>query len=206
MCPGGYVVNSSNFKNHLSINGMSFYNRDNIYSNSAIVINIDTSDYLDLTNPLSGIEFQNKIESEFFKIGNGKIPYCRFSDFIYKNSNINSNVNTEKMFYSKSIYCKNLKNILYNNIKTFDFNKIFIDAMEYFNKKIDGFSSPETIISGVESRTSSPIKLDRDDNFESNVKNVFPIGEGLGHGGGIVSCAIDGIKTSLKIIERYKNG
>ena len=202
MCPGGYVINSSNFKNHLSINGMSFNDRNNKYSNSAIVININVDDYLIDNNPLSGVNFQNKIENEFFKIGNGKIPYCFFNDFY--NETKNANIDIKNMFYSNSIYKNNFKNILRHNIKTFDFNEIFVKAMFHFNSIIDGFANKNTIICGIESRTSSPIKIDRNFENESNIKNVYPIGEGLGHGGGIVSCAIDGIKTALKIVERYK--
>ncbi len=204
MCPGGYVVNSSNFKNYISINGMSFSDRDNVYSNSAIVVNIETNDFKDKKNPLAGVELQKEIENSFYEIGKGKIPYCKLADFIETTNN--SDVSVEKMFYTKSIYYKNLRSVLDNKIKTFNFNKVFLDAMNYFDNIIDGFANYETIVAGIESRTSSPISLDRDENYESNIKNVYPIGEGLGHGGGIVSCAIDGMKVALKIIERYKHG
>ena len=78
--------------------------------------------------------------------------------------------------------------------------------MEYFGNIIPGFDNYDTIIAGVESRTSSPISLDRDENYMCNIKDYYPCGEGLGHGGGIMSCAIDGIRMANKIIERYKDG
>ena len=82
-------------------------------------------------------------------------------------------------------------------------NNSFIEGMEHFGKKIQGFNNDNTIICGIESRTSSPIRIDRDDNFESNIKGIYPIGEGAGYAGGITTSAIDGLKVVEKIVSKY---
>lgn len=204
MCPGGFVINSSNSNKFLSINGMSYNKRDNIYSNSAIVINISKDDFLISGNPLSGVLLQEKIESISYKIGQGNIPYCRFEDFLNRNNTTGGVENAEKMFYNKSKYSKDVVKIFDNAFKFFNFSELFIEAMNYFNTIIDGFSDNDTIVAAVESRTSSPIKIERNKNCECNIKNVYPSGEGLGYGGGIVSSAIDGIKVALNIIKEIE--
>ena len=85
-----------------------------------------------------------------------------------------------------------------------DINNAFKEAMEYFNSKINGFNNKDTIIAGIESRTSSPIRMNRDESLESNIKGIYPAGEGAGYAGGIVSSAVDGIKIFEKIVDKYE--
>lgn len=204
-CPGGYIINSSNFDYYTSVNGMSYSDRSNIYINSAIVINFDANNY-DTKDPFSILKLQKIFEEKAFDLANWKIPYCYLGDFYEDNYIPDDNSDIDKCFFGRYQYNKNLVNLFKNEDIKFDFNEIFKNSMEYFGSIIPGFDNFDTIIAGVESRTSSPVSLIRDENYMSNVKDYYPCGEGLGHGGGIMSCAIDGIKTANKIIERYKNG
>ncbi len=208
MCPGGYIINSSNFKGMLSINGMSYNDRNGKYANSAIVETVrpeDIEGLAELANtgedsPLKMIEFQERVEKAAFELEKGHIPYVT--------SDGNSICN-EEVFKGQAKYCDKLKSVYENCGIKFDINKDIDEALNYFNIIIPGFfgegSHPHYLIAGVETRTSSPVKLDRDENFMCNVPNFYPCGEGLGHGGGIMSCAVDGIRVARSIVERLKS-
>ena len=215
MCPGGYIINSSHTKNRLAINGMSYNDRSGKYANSAIVESISPSDISKLNIEiddvymhedisyenklaLKSIAFQEMIEKRNYDLENGFIPYY---------TNNKSFVCEGEIFKAKAKFCENIKSV-YEDLP-FDFN-INIDiekALAHFNKIIPGFydinekSKDIYVIAGVETKTSSPVKLERDENFMCNIKNFYPCGEGLGHGGGIMSCAADGINVALKVIE-----
>ena len=204
-CPGGYIINSSNFDYYTSVNGMSYSDRANIYINSAIVVNFDNKDYNE-NDPFSILKLQKTFEEKAFDLTNWKIPYCYLGDFYENDYQPENDADIDKCFFGRYQYNKNLVNIFKDTDIKFDFNDTFLSGMEYFGTIIPGFDSFDTIIAGVETRTSSPVSLSRDDNFMSNIKDYYPCGEGLGHGGGIMSCAIDGIRMANKIIERYKDG
>ena len=189
MCPGGYVINSSTNNGYLRVNGMSNYKRNSLYSNSAIVVNVSEKDYG--YNLFDGLNYQRSIEKKTFELENGLIPVQFFDDF--KNNLINDIDNIELLGKYKS---SNLRSIFSDNI-----NKNIIFGIEYFNKIIPGFNSG--ILAGVESRTSSSIRINRDINYESNIKGIFPIGEGSGYSGGITSSCVDGMKMAEKIISFY---
>lgn len=194
MCPGGYVVNASSEENTLAINGMSNYKRDTMNANSAIIVTVNKNDFG--TNPLDGLEFQRKLESNAYKFGLGKIPIQLFKDFKLKQ--------VSKEF-------KSIKPVMKGDYKFADINKIlpnFIcdslkEGIEYFDTKIKGFASNDAILAAVESRTSSPVRILRDDNLVSNIKGIYPVGEGAGYAGGITSAAIDGIKAAEMIAQLY---
>ena len=219
MCPGGYIINSSNVKGKLSINGMSYNDRSGIYANSAIVETISPDDIMgshsdNAVSPLIMLELQEEIEKAAFELEKGFIPYIT-SD---KNP-----ICEKDLFKGQAKYSEGLKKVYDKLGLRFDINEDIERALIHFDKIMHGFysgsqDSPlrkyglgkpsplrETgshyVIAGVETRTSSPIKLDRDENYMCNVKNYYPCGEGLGHGGGIMSCAVDGINVVMKIIE-----
>ena len=204
-CPGGYIINSSNFDYYTSVNGMSYSDRSNIYINSAIVINFDSKDY-DQNDPFAILKLQKVFEEKAFDLANWQIPYCYLGDFYDNNYQSENDNDIDKCFFGRYKYNKDLVNLFKGIDIKFDFNEAFLNSMEYFGNIIPGFDNYDTIIAGVESRTSSPISLDRDENYMCNIKDYYPCGEGLGHGGGIMSCAIDGIRMANKIIERYKDG
>ena len=192
MCPGGYVVNSSSEKGGLCVNGMSYSGRDSENANSAIVVSVGLNDY-DKDDALAGVRFQQKIESSAYKLCNGKIPQQLYGDFVQNKKStsfggINTCVKGEREF-------SNLRGILSQ-----DMENSFILGMTEFGKKIRGFDHEEVILSGVEGRTSSPVRITRDESFQSNIKGVYPCGEGAGYAGGITSAAMDGIKVAMAIL------
>ena len=196
MCPGGYVVNASSEKNKLCINGMSNYNRDSGNANSAVIVTVDSNDYGN--DILDGVKFQEDLEFKAYKAGNGYIPISLYKD--YKNNTISKSFGKILPIFKGNYKFANINSILPNNI-----NKSIIEGIEYFGTKIKGFDRDDAIIAGVEARTSSPIKIIRDDNGESNIKGIYPAGEGAGYAGGITTSAIDGIITFEKICNMYKN-
>lgn len=193
MCPGGYVVNASSELGRLAINGMSYSKRDSEIANSAIVVTVSPSDYGD--KPLDGIEFQRQLEEKAYIIGNGNIPIQLYKD--YKDNNISNKFNFNPCIKG-NYHFANINNIFPSYI-----NESLKEAIEYFDKKIKGFNRDDAIISAIESRTSSPVRIERNDLFESNVKGVYPIGEGAGYAGGITSSAIDGLKLVEIISSKF---
>ena len=192
MCPGGYVVNASSKDNMLAINGMSNYKRDSGIANSAVIVTVNNKDYGD--NVFSGMEYQEKLESMAYKVGNGNIPIQLYKDF--KNNIASTELKSIKPVFKGSTTFANINEILpleiCNSLK---------EGIDYFDKKIAGFAHDDAVIAAVESRTSSPIRIIRNDSFESNIKGVYPIGEGAGYAGGIMSAAVDGIKVFEKIVQ-----
>ena len=187
MCPGGYVVNASSEFNHLAINGMSYSGRNGNNANSAILINVDKDDFPS-DDVLSGIDFQRCLENKAYELGKGKIPYCYFKDFTSDISELTFDISPE--FKGECTYA-DLKELLPGEL-----TEAFVDGMHEFGRKIKGFNSGDCIVAGVESRSSSPVRITRGEDFQSlNIKGLYPCGEGAGYAGGIVSAAVDGIKA-----------
>ena len=195
MCPGGFVVNSSSEEKKLVINGMSNYKRDEENANSAIIVTVNPDDFGH--NPLDGVAYQEKLEKITYKEGIGNIPIQLYKDF--KNNKNSNNFKKIKPVIKGKYTFANLNNIFPPYI-----TKSLIEGIENFNKKIKGFSDDDTILAAIESRTSSPIKIIRDENLESNIKGIYPCGEGAGYAGGIITSAIDGIKVAEAIAKKYK--
>lgn len=195
MCPGGYVVNASSEKNMLAINGMSNHARDSENANSAIIVTVSPNDYG--TNPLDGIKFQRNLEKKAYEIGNGKIPIQLFKDFIQNKPS--KNFGTINPIFKGEYKLTNIRDIFEPYI-----SEALIEGIKQFDKKIKGFANDDAILAAVESRTSSPIKIERDEHFTSNIKGIYPCGEGAGYAGGIMTSAIDGIKVAEEIIKTYK--
>ena len=197
MCPGGYVINSSSEVNALCVNGMSYSKRDGINANAAIVVSVDEKDFGN-GDVLSGIEFQRQIERKTFELCNGSIPVQRLGDFIKDNKTKDFG---QVLPYTLGKYEKaNLRGIYPNKIE-----EAFLSAMKEFGRKIQGFDTKDALLFGSETRTSSPVRIIRDEkSLESiNVSGLYPCGEGAGYAGGIISAAADGIKVSERIINRF---
>ena len=190
MCPGGQVVNASSEEGHLCVNGMSFSKRDGENSNSAVVVTVNPDDFSgDRDDPLRGVAFQRELEKKAFELCDGKIPYERYGDFLEKKAVVKEG--RIKPSCKAPYAFADLRSILP------DFLSAGItEGMEAFGKKIKGFDDPETLLAGIESRTSSPVRIKRDGHFESNIKGLYPVGEGAGYAGGIMSAAIDGMKCA----------
>ena len=195
MCPGGYVVNASSEENMLVVNGMSNHNRDSENANSAIIVTVSPEDYGQ--NPLDGIEFQRKLEKKAYEIGNGNIPVQLFKDFVQNKQS--KKFNSINPIFKGNYTLTNLRDIFPPYI-----SEALIEGIQNFGTKIKGFDCDDAILSACESRTSSPIKILRDENFASNIQGIYPCGEGAGYAGGITTSAIDGIKVAESIIKNYK--
>lgn len=195
MCPGGYVVNASSLENRLVINGMSNYARESGFANSAIIVTVSEDDYG--SNLFDGVKYQELLEKKAYEIGHGFIPIQRLED--YKKNIVSTSLGTIKPIFKGNYQFANLNLLFSKNI-----NQILKSSIEYFGSKIKHFDNNDTILAGVESRTSSPIRIYRDDNYESNIKGIYPAGEGAGYAGGITSAAIDGIKIfEILVSKKY---
>lgn len=191
MCPGGYVVNASSEKGMLAVNGMSDYLRDGINANSAIVVTVGVEDF-DGTDALAGMRFQRKWEKKAFDAAGGKIPVQLFGDF--KKNVISKEFGNVRPRTKGETAFANVREILPGEVAD-----SIEEGITAFEKKINGYSRDDTLLLGIESRTSSPVKIVRDDTMQSNIKGLYPCGEGAGYAGGITSAAMDGIKTAIKI-------
>ncbi len=190
-CPGGVVVASSSNKNQVVTNGMSFSKRNMINTNSAIVVNVNESDYG--SEILSGVKFQEKIEKKAFEMGGGDFnaPCMDVYDFL-------------EMKGKCSVKPSYKPGVKYVDIRNFYDEKISAsikNALKYFNECIPCFYNG--VLTAVETRTSSPVRILRDkESYQSvNIKGLYPIGEGAGYAGGILTSAIDGIKIAMKLNE-----
>ena len=197
MCPGGYVMASSSEEDSIVTNGMSEFKRDGENANSALLVNVLTSDLGD--NPLSGIEFQTKLEREAFILGgnNYNAPVQRVEDFIINRKS--TFIGEVKPTYLPGVNLCNLNDILPNFV-----SDTLKEGIIYFDKKIKGFASNDAILTGVETRSSSPVRIIRNEDFICNIEGLYPCGEGPGYAGGIMSAAVDGIKCAIKILEKDK--
>lgn len=198
MCPGGYVVNASSQKGMLAINGMSYAKRDSQNANSAIIVSVTPQDFDKNEDPLCGLYFQQQLEEKAYTVGKGNIPVQLYGDF-KRNHCSDSFADYNPCIKGKTSF-GNLREIFPEYI-----NESLMEAMEYFNKSIEGFAADDVIMSGVESRTSSPIRLDRNEDGICNIEGLYPAGEGAGYAGGITSAAMDGMKAAEKIAGRYRH-
>lgn len=195
MCPGGYVVNASSEEGHLAVNGMSYHARDGENANSAIIVSVTPEDY-GSDHPLAGMYFQRQLEKKAFTVGNGSVPVQRFVDFCNhqpttKLGNITPQVKGSYVLANvRDIFSEEIADSLELGIKSFD-------------RQIQGFANDDTILSGVESRTSSPIRITRNENLEIENTGIYPCGEGAGYAGGITSAAMDGLKVAEKIAQKF---
>lgn len=195
MCPGGYVVNASSEAGRLVVNGMSYSKRDGKNANSAIVVTVSPEDF-GSGDVLAGVEFQRRLEEKAYKEGQGKIPIQRFWDF--KNNEKSVTLGKVQPCMKGQYEFGNLRNVFPEEI-----SKTLIEGIEGFERKIQGFSNEDALLSGIESRTSSPVRILRNENFEASVKGLYPCGEGAGYAGGITSAAMDGIKVAESICRQY---
>lgn len=197
MCPGGYVVDASSEQDGKVVNGMSYSKRDGRNANSAIVVTVAPEDFSG-KSPLAGMEYQKSLEKKAYIEGEGCVPIQKYSDF---KENIVTNEIGNVIPQIKGKYkMSNLNHIFPNYIV-----EALIEGIEYFGEKIDGFNDDDAILSAVETRTSSPVRIVRDDNFQSNIQGLMPAGEGAGYAGGITSAAIDGMKMFEYIAQVYKS-
>ncbi|MBR0278011.1 MAG: NAD(P)/FAD-dependent oxidoreductase [Clostridia bacterium] len=194
MCPGGYVTAAASEENTVVVNGMSNYARNGKNANSALVVSLTKNDFDGL---FGGMNFQTKMErAAFDKTHPYYAPVQNTTDFI--NGKAGKSINNIVPTYPIGYICCNLNKILPNPI-----SKTLCEALRYFDTKIKNFTA-NSVLTGVETRTSSPLRITRNENMQSvGIKGIYPIGEGAGYAGGIMSSAVDGIKAAEKIIAEY---
>jgi uncharacterized FAD-dependent dehydrogenase len=199
MCPGGVVTASSSETEAVVTNGMSFYDRDLENANSAIVVQINPEDFGGVEAPLAGVEFQRFWERKAYEAGGGnyRAPVQLFKDF--KEKNISSSFGEIYPTYRPGCTFANLWQCLPDYVC-----ESIAEGITAFGKLLMNFDRPDALLTGVETRTSSPVRIRRNDEMQANIKGIYPCGEGSGYAGGIMSAAIDGLKVAEQIIKKYK--
>jgi len=201
MCPGGSVIASASSEGQVVTNGMSEHARDKDNANSAFLVNVVPEDF-GSDHPLAGVHFQEKYERLAYELGgkNYNAPVQLVGDFL--NDRVSTKIGSVKPSYEPGYTFVDLRECLPSFV-----TETMKEALSGFDKKIKGFAMHDAVLTAVETRSSAPIRIVRDENtLESvNTKNLYPCGEGAGYAGGIVTAAVDGIKCAEKIISKYKN-
>jgi uncharacterized FAD-dependent dehydrogenase len=198
MCPGGEVVAASSEEKRLVVNGMSYHARDKENANSAIVVTVGPKDFRD-NSPLAGMEFQRHYEELAYKIGGGNYvaPVQLVGDFL--NDRISTKLGTVKPSYKPGYEFVQLKECLPTYV-----TEALKDGLVNFDKKIKGFADSSAVMTGIETRTSAPVRIERTESLQSiSLEGLYPAGEGAGFAGGIVSAAVDGLKVAESIIKEF---
>ena len=199
MCPGGYVVNASSEPGRLAVNGMSYRARDGVNANSAMIVTVTPADfaaYCPERPQLSGMEFQRQLEGLAWKLCGGRIPVQLLRDFEAGRDSVGLGDVEPQMKGGWDF--GNLRSILPSWI-----SEAMVEGVHAFDRQIPGFARPDAVFSGVESRTSSPVRILRNEQCESPVAGLYPCGEGAGYAGGITSAAMDGCKVAEQIVKRF---
>ena len=201
MCPGGSVIASASNEGELVTNGMSLHARDEKNANSAFLVNVLPSDF-GSDDPLAGVYFQEKYERLAYKLGgeNYNAPIQLVGDFL--NDRVSTKLGIVEPSYKPGYKFVDLRECLPEFVV-----ETMKEALHKLDSKLNGFAMDDAILTGVETRSSAPVRIVRnEDNLESkNVKNLYPCGEGAGYAGGIVTAAVDGIKCAEKIISKFDN-
>ena len=197
MCPGGYVVNASSQEGRLAVNGMSYSGRDSKNANSAIIVTVTPQDFGD-THPLAGIRFQETLEEKAYRIGQGNVPVEYYTDF-KKDIDLSENQKTqadakasenpekerssaETADYTGDNEPRTITPCIkgrytfsrVSDILPGELGQAFVEGMEQFDQKIPGFAGRNVLVEGIESRTSSPVRISRDDRLVGNYSNLYP--------------------------------
>lgn len=198
MCPGGHVVAASTEEHKMVVNGMSYHARDSKVANSAIIVTVHPDDFLCTGDEsvLRGLTYQRMLEAKAYELGEGKIPVQLYGD--YKENRLSAEYGS---FLPK--FKGETKFAALHTLFSEDIRASIVEGMENFHKKIKGFANADAVLAGVESRTSSPIQILRNEEHESTLCGLYPCGEGAGYAGGITSAAMDGMKVAESIIRKY---
>ncbi len=198
MCPGGYVMPSASEEGGVVTNGMSNYARDGENANAALIAQVTRADFAD-DSPLAGVEFQRTIERAAFLIGgeNYSAPVQLVGDFLQDKTS--SSFGEVRPTYAAGTAFADLRAVLpapvIETLKT---------AITDMDRRLKGFANPHAVLTGVESRTSSPVRIERDENLQSlSVAGLYPCGEGAGYAGGITSSAVDGLRVATAIYNSF---
>ena len=194
------MVNASSEEGRLAVNGMSYHARDGENANRALIVTVTPDDFgSGGEGALRGVAFQRRLEEAAFNAGAGRIPVQLYGDF--KENRCSVKFGAVKPQIKGEMTFANLQEVL--PVPLVD---ALIEGIERFGRVIPGFHREDALLAGVESRTSSPVRILRDKQLESSVLGLFPCGEGAGYAGGITSAAMDGIKVAEEIARRFGPG
>ena len=198
MCPGGYVVNASSMAGGTCVNGMSYSGRNAANANSAIIVSVTPADF-GSDDALAGMRYQEMLERKNYALGSGRIPQQLFGDY---------RQNVASSAYGDFASCTKGQTVFANlrGLMSDDIEQSFLLGMEHFSKAIPGFDRKDAILSGMETRTSSPVRILRDETGQSEVRGLYPCGEGAGYAGGIMSAAMDGLRSVSAVMAVYAPG
>ncbi len=199
MCPGGRVVAAASETGRVVTNGMSAYARDEENANAALLVGVGTEDFAS-KHPLAGMYFQRKIEERAFAVGGGNYnaPAQLVGDFL--NNRKSKRFGEVKPSYRPDVSLSAISEVLPENI-----TETLRAAIVEMDKKLHGFATPDAVLTAPETRSSSPIRIVRDETGQSNLKGLYPCGEGAGYAGGITSAAADGLKTAEALVKSLKD-
>lgn len=194
MCPGGTVINATSEPNGVVTNGMSEFARDKENSNSAILVNVYPEDFPS-EHPLAGFELQKSIEHRAFDLGGRDYtaPCQLVGDFL--NNTPSKKLSFVNPSFTTGVTPSDIRLVLPKKV-----TDTMASAIVQMDKKLSGFALPQAVLTAPESRSSSPVRILRDDIFQANIRGLYPCGEGAGYAGGIVSAAVDGLKTAHAVL------
>lgn len=198
MCPGGYVVASESGSGTIVTNGMSRYARDGANANSAVLVSVAPKDFGQ--EPLSGVEFVRRLEQRAYEAtrGTGKAPVMLTREFVGNGGGLS--LGRVIPTYPRGVESADLRGLFPDFVR-----EPLAEGLEYFNRRIRDFSDSDSVLTAIETRSSSPVRIPRGENgAAAPADNLYPCGEGAGYAGGIMSAAVDGIKTAIKIMERFR--
>ena len=213
MCPGGYIVDASSEAGRIAVNGMSEHARNSGRANSAIVCTVGSEEFGG-THPLQGMLFQQKLEEKAFRLGKGSVPVQRYQalrDRFLQTEKSGEGTDRAPSDGAADEYLKTQDLCIRGRWREADLSDLlprdltrdFIEGMEYFDRKIEGFAGPEAFCAGLETRTSSPVRIPRGEDLQAEIRGLYPCGEGAGYAGGIMSAAMDGIRVAEAIRKRF---
>ena len=193
MCPGGEVINSSSEEGGIAVNGMSYSKRDGENANSALLVNVDPAD-LGSDDIMAGCYLQQKIEKAAYSIKNGSVPITTVGQFVYgKRAEITKVKPTVKPKVVFADFSHIFPSFITDSLK---------EAIPLFDNKIKGFADEAAVLTAPETRSSSPVRVLRDENYHSlSLGGLYPCGEGAGYAGGIMSAAVDGMRVAEQVIK-----
>lgn len=198
MCPGGIVVAAASEENTIVTNGMSEFARNRENANSALVVTVGSTDF-GSSHPLAGVEFQRKWERLAFEIGgrNYNAPVQRVGDFL--DNRPSRTLGSQSTSFTGQVTPADLKCALPSCV-----TNTMVEGLQIFDRKIQGYAAKDILMIGVETRTSAPVRIVRDESFQATkLRGLYPAGEGAGYAGGIMSAAVDGLKIAEEIISMY---
>ncbi len=197
MCPGGRVVAAASEEGHIVTNGMSLFARDDDNSNSALLVSVEPSDF-GSSHPLAGIEFQRRIErAAYIAAGDYRATSQLVGDFLKNRAT--DKLGCVKPSYSPDVRLGKMEDCLPNFV-----TDSMREGIKEFAKKLSGFDMSDAVLTAPETRSSSPVRIIRNEKLQSNISGLYPCGEGAGYAGGIVSAAVDGIKCAEALLENYR--